>query len=103
MIQLTRLNGDVFALNSALIYRIEQYKDTIVFLTDGNDFIVAESMEEIIGRIRRSQSEVLADAIVMATLEPVGPEPDGPAGPHGDLEGDGDLEVERDVRGGDTQ
>ena len=67
MIQLTRLNGDVFALNTALIYRIEQYKDTIVFLTDGNDFIVAEQMDEIIDRIRRAQAEVLADAISMAT------------------------------------
>ena len=67
MIQLTRLNGDVFALNAALIYRIEQYKDTIVFLTDGNDFIVAEPMDEIIDRIRRAQAEVLADAISMAT------------------------------------
>ncbi len=47
MIELTKLNGTVFLLNSNLIETIEETPDTIVRLTTKNYYIVREPMEEI--------------------------------------------------------
>lgn len=60
MIKLTRLNGPSFVLNSDLIERIEATPDTVVTLVDGDRYLVAESLDEVVDRIRRHRANVLA-------------------------------------------
>lgn len=47
MIQLTRLSGQEFTLNSDLIETIEAVPDTVVTMTTGTKYIVKESIGEI--------------------------------------------------------
>jgi len=60
MITVTRLNGPAFALNPDHIERIEHTPDTVIHLADGNTYVVAESIDEIIARIRESRAAVIA-------------------------------------------
>ncbi len=50
MIQLTRLNGRPFVLNAELIKCIEQTPDTMIHLLNGEQFVVRESMAEVVRR-----------------------------------------------------
>jgi flagellar protein FlbD len=65
MIKLTRLNQVPMILNSDLIEHIDSTPDTVVSLTSGQKFLVAESPEEVVDKViqfRRSilHSDVLA-------------------------------------------
>lgn len=60
MIQLTRLSGSKFVLNSDLIERIDSTPDTVISLTDGTKYVVAESMLEVVGLVRTFRSEIVA-------------------------------------------
>ena len=50
MIKLTRLNGDEFVVNAALIQFVESRPDTYVTLTSDDRIIVRESVEEVVKR-----------------------------------------------------
>ena len=67
MIQLTRLNGERFALNADLIERIDETPDTVVTLIDGTKYVAAEPIDEVIDRI------ILFRARVVAASEKGGP------------------------------
>ncbi|MDR1509945.1 MAG: flagellar FlbD family protein [Synergistaceae bacterium] len=59
MIELTRLKGEKFALNSDQIETAEETPDTIVTLLNGHKYVVREGVAEIISRIelfRRNSS-----------------------------------------------
>lgn len=60
MITVTRLNGPGFALNPDLIERVEGTPDTIITLVDGTKYVVRESVEEIVERVRESKASVIA-------------------------------------------
>jgi flagellar protein FlbD len=60
MITVTRLNGPSFALNPDLIERVEATPDTVIHLVGGTNYLVVESVEEIITRIRESRAAVIA-------------------------------------------
>ncbi len=60
MITVTRLNGGAFALNPDLIERVETTPDTVVTLVDGAKYVVSESVDEVILRIRESKASVIA-------------------------------------------
>ena len=62
MIMLTRLNGPAFALNPDLIERAESTPDTVITLVDGAKYVVAESLVEVVSRIRESRALALAEA-----------------------------------------
>ena len=77
MIYLTRINRMSLVLNSDLIETIQSTPDTVITLTNGRNYMVLESPEEIIGRIidfrrclgverhgriNQSQLEVVGDA-----------------------------------------
>lgn len=47
MIEITKLNGTKFLLNSNLIGTVEETPDTVITLTDGKKYIVKESRTEI--------------------------------------------------------
>ena len=51
MITLSRLNGQVVAINPDLITWIEVTPDTIVSLVGGEKIIVREALDEVISRI----------------------------------------------------
>jgi flagellar protein FlbD len=60
MITVTRLNGPAFSLNPDLIERIEATPDTVLHLVGGNDYVIRESVDEVIARIRESRAAVIA-------------------------------------------
>ena len=62
MIMLTRLNGAPFALNPDLIERAEATPDTVLTLCDGSKLLVAESVEELVDRVRDHRARILSRA-----------------------------------------
>jgi len=56
MIELHRLNGDVFVLNSDLIETIETTSATVVRLLNGHRYLVKESAEYIIKAVAEFRS-----------------------------------------------
>jgi len=51
MITLTKLSAQSFVLNSDLIETIETTPDTVITMTTGRKFVVAESQEEIVEKV----------------------------------------------------
>ena len=62
MIRVTRLNGEHFALNADLIERVEGHPDTVVTLLEGNKYVVAESVDQVIREIRDYRASIQAVA-----------------------------------------
>jgi flagellar protein FlbD len=60
MITLSRLNGAAFAVNCDLIERLDASPDTVLTLVDGTRYVVAESMDEVIERVRTFRAEIVA-------------------------------------------
>ena len=60
MIVVTRLNDTQFAINPDLIERIHANPDTTLIMVDGVNFIVTESMSEVIERIAAYRAHVIA-------------------------------------------
>lgn len=62
MIVVTRLNGPPLALNCDLIERVEATPDSVLTLTDGTKYVIQESVDQVIERIRdfRASVEVVA-------------------------------------------
>ncbi len=50
MILLNKLRGGVFTLNCDLIETIAENPDTTILLTNGNIYIVQESMQEVVNK-----------------------------------------------------
>lgn len=74
MITLTRLNGATFALNDQMVERVEANPDTVVVLTDGKKFIVAESVDEVVEQIRQARADVALRASMIEVVDDPGPE-----------------------------
>lgn len=62
MIVVTRLDGRQFALNPDLIERIFESPDTTVVMADGANYIVTESMADIIEKIARFRARIISMA-----------------------------------------
>lgn len=62
MIKLHRLNGEEFVINADLIETLQSGKETIVFLTSGNQVVVKESSDEIISRTVLYKKQIAQDA-----------------------------------------
>ena len=65
MIIVTRLNGPPMALNCDLIERVEATPDTVMTLVDGTKYVVAESVDIVIDRVREFRASVIALADIM--------------------------------------
>lgn len=50
MIQLTRLNDRAFVLNAEQIKTVEKTPDTVVTLLNGEQYVVKESLDEVVRR-----------------------------------------------------
>jgi flagellar protein FlbD len=62
MITLTHLNGTDFVVNPDLIERVESGPDTVVVLTNGHQYVVRTSPDEIVRRVIEFKGEVAAAA-----------------------------------------
>lgn len=51
MVILTKLNNQMFTVNSDLIETLEETPDTVVVMTTGNKYVVKETPQEIIDKI----------------------------------------------------
>src|SRR5437016_5949295 len=65
MIILTRLNGEQFAVNCDLVERVDAHPDTVLTLVDATKYIVAESLAEVVERVRDFWAGVLARSAEM--------------------------------------
>jgi flagellar protein FlbD len=60
VIKLTRLDGEIFALNAELIRYVETRPDTFVTLTTGERIVVREPLDEVMRRaVAYQQSKFL--------------------------------------------
>ena len=67
MISLTRFHsGEPIAINPDLIERIEQNPDTVVTMTNGNRYVIEESIDQITEKIRSFRASLLTLAVQMA-------------------------------------
>jgi len=71
MIILTRLNGEQFALNCDLVERVDAHPDTVLTLVDGTKYIVAETLTEVVERVRDFRAGVLARSTELTHPLPV--------------------------------
>ena len=60
MITVTRLNGGPFALNPDLIERVEATPDTMINLVDDTRYVVRESVEDVIYRVREAKAAIIS-------------------------------------------
>jgi len=70
MIILTRLNGEQFAVNCDLVERVDAHPDTVLTLVDGTKYIAAESLAEVVERVRDFRAGVLARSAEMQNRSP---------------------------------
>jgi len=59
VIFLSRLDGDQIVVNADLFERLEAKPDTIITLVDGTKYVVAESLQEVVDRVRIFKASVL--------------------------------------------
>jgi flagellar protein FlbD len=71
MIILTRLNGDEFAVNCDLVERVDAHPSTVLTLVDGTKYIVAESLAEVVERVRDFRAGVLVRSAELTHQLPV--------------------------------
>jgi len=67
---LTRLGGQPMAVNPDLIEKAEATPDTVVTLVDGHKFVVAESVPEVVDRVRAWRASVAAEAFRLSGPAP---------------------------------
>lgn len=60
MIDVTRMNGKQFTLNSDLIETIEETPDTVLTLTTGKKIIVKESRQKVKNLVRLYRKEIFS-------------------------------------------
>jgi flagellar protein FlbD len=70
MIRLTRLNHGPFMLNPDLIEHMEVTPDTVITLTNGHQFMVLETAEEVVERIVDYRRSVGAHCLITRISEP---------------------------------
>ena len=62
MILLTRLGGRRFALNPDLIEQVEATPDTVVTMICGTKYVVVETIDELLDRVREYRADIIAVA-----------------------------------------
>jgi len=73
VIILTRLGGHELALNPDLMERAEATPDTVITMVDGHKIVVAESLAEVVERVRTWRASVAAEAYQLSrSASPLG-------------------------------
>ncbi len=65
MIELTKLNGERYYINSELIEMIEMIPDTLVTMTNGKTHYVAESAEVVVARVGAYKAGIMAHSYLL--------------------------------------
>jgi len=58
LIKVNRLNGKEFVVNADLIECVESTPDTVITLTTGNKYVVQQSIDEIIEKVKEYKRDV---------------------------------------------
>ena len=61
MIDVTKVNGKKFTLNSRLIETIEETPDTVITLTTGKKIIVKESRQEVNNLVKLYENDLFTN------------------------------------------
>lgn len=59
MIQVTGMNHESFTLNAEHIEKIEQVPESLITLVNGKRYIVIETPEEIIKKVKKYKSDII--------------------------------------------
>lgn len=59
MIEVTRLNNKFFVINCEMIETVEATPDTVITLTNGRKYVVAEKVEEIVEKVIEYKRKLL--------------------------------------------
>lgn len=59
MISVTRLNGSEIVVNADLIETVEATPDTVITLVDGKKYVVAQTTDDVVERIRQFRAAIL--------------------------------------------
>ncbi|NFT47195.1 endoflagellar protein [Clostridium botulinum] len=59
MIQLTGMNREGFTLNAEHIEKIEQVPESLITLVNGKKYIVTETPDEIIEKVKKYKSDII--------------------------------------------
>jgi flagellar protein FlbD len=70
VIILTRLGGQPMALNPDLIEKAEATPDTVITMLDGHKLVVADSIAEVVDKVRLWRASVAAEAFALSGEEP---------------------------------
>jgi len=92
VILLTRLGGQPMALNPDLIEKAEATPDTVITMVDGHKMVVADSVAEVIEKVRTWRASVAASAFTLSNAADTGASTDAVHGldePLGDVAADG--------------
>lgn len=65
MIQVTRLSGEPYVINSELIESLEATPDTVIRLTSGKTVVVKESTTEIIDKIIQYKQKIYSQVSIL--------------------------------------
>lgn len=58
MIKLTGMNNKEFVINAEHIEKVEEMPDTIITLTNGNKYIVLETVDEVIDLVLEYKNKI---------------------------------------------
>ena len=64
MIDVTKVNGKKFTLNSRLIETIEETPDTVITLTTGKKIIVKESRQEVKNLVKSYKRDIFTNGLL---------------------------------------
>jgi len=67
VIFLSRLDGEQIVVNADLFERLEAKPETIITLVDGTKYVVAESLQEVVNRVRIFKASVLVTCNILET------------------------------------
>jgi len=62
MVQLTRLNQEIFLLNSDLIEQVDITPDTVITLTNSHKLLVLESADEVVRLVKQFRQSIYQDS-----------------------------------------
>jgi len=60
MIEVTRLNNKLFVLNCEWIETVESTPDTVITLTNGKRYVVAETVEEVVQKVIEYKRKIMS-------------------------------------------
>lgn len=65
MIEVTKLNGQRYIINSELIEMVEMLPDTLVTMTNGKTHYVKETADVVIAKISEYKAGIMVQAAIM--------------------------------------